>query len=123
MGTVELKSKVSPMFYQKFIWSLLAITPFLQAINAGIALNLNGKLVRITAPLSVGPVKHRSMRATSGNALVAEGTRLTNGFWNYFWDPDYQHFRTTGKSSETVGEWNGYTLWPYVFRLFRGYER
>lgn len=108
------------MFYQKFIWSLLAITPFLQAINAGIALNLSGELKRITEPLGISPIKHRSMRAISRNALVTEGARLTSGFWNYFWDPEYQHFRTTKKSSETVGEWNGYTLWPYVFPLFCG---
>lgn len=103
------------MFYPKFVWSLLAITPFLQVVDAGIARNLEGKLVRVMTPLGVIQARHRSTRAVSGNALVREGVRLTSGFWDYFWDPDYQHFRTTRKGSETVGEWNGYTLWPYVF--------
>lgn len=111
------------MFYPKLVWSLLAVAPFLQAVDAGIAHNLGGKLVRITTPLSATPARHRSARAMPENSLVTEGVRLTSGLWNYFWDPEYQHFRTTRKSSETVGEWNGYTLWPYVFQFFRGYGR
>lgn len=104
------------MFYLNFVWPLLAITQFLQVTDAGIARNLEGKLVRITTPLGTAQVRHRSTRAMPENALVREGARLTSGFWDFFWDPEYQHFRTARKGSETVGEWNGYTLWPYVLQ-------
>lgn len=117
----KTQATISPscfsMFYTKFVWLLLVITPFLQVVDAGIARNLEGKLVRVMTPLGVVQDRDRSVKDTSENALVREGVRLTSGFWDYFWDPDYQHFRTTRKGSETVGEWNGYTLWPYVFHL------
>lgn len=89
--------------------------PFSQ-VDAGIALNLNGRLIRVTVPLGTTPARHRSARAMSENALVTEGARLSGSFWNYFWTPEYQHFTASRKGAETVGEWNGYTLWPYVFK-------
>lgn len=88
--------------------------PLSQVVEAGIALNTEGVLMRNPAPPSATPARHKFVKPRGENALITEGVRLSNDMWDFFWDPEYQHFRTSRKSSETVGDWNGETLWPYV---------
>jgi len=52
-----------------------------------------------------------------GDAFTAEGIRLCRALWRHFWSPAHSHFVTSKASSETVGDWNGYTLWPFVIGI------
>jgi hypothetical protein len=36
------------------------------------------------------------------SSVIAEGVRLSNDFWNYFWDSDKQHYVSKKATSETV---------------------
>ncbi|KAL7276728.1 hypothetical protein RUND412_000265 [Rhizina undulata] len=48
------------------------------------------------------------------NQWTAEGVRVAQVMWDFFWDESYSHFRTSQASSETVGNWSGYVVWPYT---------
>ena len=47
------------------------------------------------------------------NHFTEEGTRLCQALWLHFWNHRHQHFTTAKASSDTVGDWNGYTIWPF----------
>ncbi|RPB16965.1 hypothetical protein P167DRAFT_602120 [Morchella conica CCBAS932] len=59
------------------------------------------------------PRSERIMGRDAGS-VISEGVRLSNDFWNYFWDSDKQHYVSKRQTSETLGDFNGTLLWGYV---------
>lgn len=47
------------------------------------------------------PRSERIMGRDAGS-VISEGVRLSNDFWNYFWDSDKQHYVSKRQTSETV---------------------
>jgi hypothetical protein len=51
------------------------------------------------------------------NPFTTEGLSLCRATWNHFWNPQHAHFATAEASAETVGDWHGVTLWPFVIAI------
>lgn len=64
-----------------------------------------------------GPQSQPVSATPEGAAFTAEGTTLCRTMWGHFWSPSHSHFVTNKASGETVGDWNGYTLWPFVIGI------
>ncbi|KAA8910675.1 glycosyl hydrolase family 76-domain-containing protein [Sphaerosporella brunnea] len=65
----------------------------------------------VSAPLPVPVGPH------TNNPFTIEGIRLCRATWQHFWDARHSHFVTEKASTETVGDWHGYTLWPFVIGI------
>lgn len=62
-------------------------------------------------------LEEESVGSATMSIYTQEGIAVARRIWRQFWSPEYKHFRTQGKTAETIGAWNGYTVWAYLIGL------
>ncbi|KAF8422439.1 glycosyl hydrolase family 76-domain-containing protein [Tirmania nivea] len=62
-------------------------------------------------------LEEESVGTAAMSVYTQEGIAVARRIWGHFWSPEYKHFRTQGKTAETIGDWNGYTVWAYLIGL------
>lgn len=56
----------------------------------------------------------RRLSWSQQNRLTTAGNQMALAVYKKFWNRDRQNFAAKHESAETIGNWNGYAIWPYA---------